>query len=271
MSLTAPVALSLMFAVPALGYVVYMLTYMGVWVVFHRLDPTSIRALFPRTIDDSHPSEPPTDAADFWVRVGGVALANAGLFAAVFAAPHVLMASRLWKQFVKVVLRDDKFTRLIYNVTSAAALHVILEQWTPLRFVVWDLTGSPSLCAAMHMLAAAGVALQLFNGGNIDMLEFMGVRQLLPPVKPKPARPMHLSTTGLYGFVRHPLMTGFFLLVWATPHMTLGHLLFAAEATAFIVGAVVYHEEPLLEADFPPGVYAEYCREVPCRFVPFVF
>ncbi|KAJ9463029.1 hypothetical protein DIPPA_25647 [Diplonema papillatum] len=80
--LTAPVALRLLFAVPALGYIVYMLTYMGVWVVFHRLDPTSIRALFPRTIDDSYPSEPPAAEADFWVR-GRHALANAGLFAAV--------------------------------------------------------------------------------------------------------------------------------------------------------------------------------------------
>lgn len=54
-----------------------------------------------------------------------------------------------------------------------------------------------------------------------------------------------LRTPGLHRIVRHPLMFGFLLAFWATPHMTVGHLLLAAGMTAYITIGVHFEERAL--------------------------
>jgi protein-S-isoprenylcysteine O-methyltransferase Ste14 len=68
-----------------------------------------------------------------------------------------------------------------------------------------------------------------------------------------------------YKHVRHPLYLGWALAFWATPTMTLGHLLFAGVLTLYMAGAAVIEERDLV-AHFGQQ-YREYRRKVP-MFVP---
>jgi len=57
------------------------------------------------------------------------------------------------------------------------------------------------------------------------------LRQVFDRLRGAAARANPFKTPLLYRIVRHPLMLGFMLAFWATPHMSAGHLLFAVVLT----------------------------------------
>jgi len=63
-------------------------------------------------------------------------------------------------------------------------------------------------------------------------------------------------------------MLGFIIAFWATPLMTLGHLIFSITTTLYIFIAVKFLEEKDLRK-FHGNEYAEYQKKVPMIF-PFI-
>jgi methanethiol S-methyltransferase len=84
-------------------------------------------------------------------------------------------------------------------------------------------------------------------------------------------QPRHtpLETTGVYGFVRHPVYLSWALFVFGAPHMTATRFMFAAISTIYIAVAIPFEERGLVEV-FGED-YRTYQRKVRWRMVPGIY
>jgi protein-S-isoprenylcysteine O-methyltransferase Ste14 len=64
-------------------------------------------------------------------------------------------------------------------------------------------------------------------------------------LKGTPYTPPVFKVTTLYKIVRHPLLLGFMIAFWSTPHMTAGHFLFALITTLYMLIAIQLEERDL--------------------------
>jgi protein-S-isoprenylcysteine O-methyltransferase Ste14 len=100
----------------------------------------------------------------------------------------------------------------------------------------------------------------------ISHFDLFGTRQVWLHLHRQNYAALPFRTPSLYKAVRHPLYIGWMIAFWATPTMTVSHLLFAAILTGYMVLAAAAFEEPDLIAHFGDQ-YESYRRRVP-MFVP---
>jgi len=177
----------------------------------------------------------------------------------LFALQHSVMArpafKRWWTQYV-----PEPAERSTYVLFTNLALIALFWQWRPLGGVIWDFEAVP-LRVGMWTLCAAGWALVLGSTFLINHFDLFGLRQVVLFFRGEPYRPLPFKTPGPYRLVRHPLYVGWLLAFWATPTMSVAHLVFALGTTAYILVAIRFEERDLVR--FHGAKYAEYRRRVP--------
>ena len=169
------------------------------------------------------------------------------LLMSAFAIQHSVMArpafKRWWTQIV-----PKQIERSTYVLLASLLLLLLYWQWRPLTDVVWDTNGT-ALGTALLGLFGLGWLIVLLSTFMINHFDLFGLRQVVLYFQRKPYSQVSFVTRGLYKVIRHPIMLGFIIAFWATPTMTVGHVLFAAVTTTYILVAIQFEEHDLMAAD----------------------
>ncbi len=175
--------------------------------------------------------------------LGSAIAVNCALLA-VFAIQHSVMArpwfKERWTQFVPWSIE-----RSTYVLLSSLALILLFWQWRPIGIEIWTVE-NPVGQALLWGAFVLGWATVLVSTFLINHFDLFGLRQVTLPLLGKPYTQVAFRTPWLYRHVRHPLYVGWLLAFWATPHMTLAHLLFAVATTAYILLAIQFEERDLI-------------------------
>lgn len=189
----------------------------------------------------------------------GSAIAVNVLLLGVFAVQHSVMARRGFKERWTAIV-PWAIERSTYVLAASLALILLFSQWRPIGIEIWTVE-DPAARAALWTVFGAGWGLVLLATFLINHFDLFGLRQVWLPLIGRHYTPVSLQTPRLYRHVRHPLYLGFLLAFWATPHMTLAHLLFAIATTGYILIAIQLEERDLI-AEHGEG-YVAYRRKVP--------
>jgi protein-S-isoprenylcysteine O-methyltransferase Ste14 len=181
----------------------------------------------------------------------------------LFAVQHSVMA-RPWFKRWWTRLVAPSVERSTYVLVASLVVALMVWQWRPLPDLVWsvDAPWARGLLWVLYLTGWAVLVLSTFLIGHFDLF---GVRQALARFRRRPYAEPGFREPLFYRVVRHPLMVGFLILFWATPDMSVGHLLFAGAASGYILIAVRFEEHDLRRELGEP--YERYAARVP-RFVP---
>ncbi|MEL6824400.1 MAG: methanethiol S-methyltransferase [Calditrichota bacterium] len=187
---------------------------------------------------------------------------NLGLLA-LFGLQHSVMAR---KPFKKALTRfiPPVMERSTYVYATIAVLALLFWQWRPMPLVIWNLEGTAGIYS-MYAIFGLGWGILVLSTFLINHFNLFGIEQGVMHLLGKEVKEAPFVMPFLYKLVRHPMMTGILLAQWATPYMTIGHLLFATGMSIYVLIGVHYEEKDLAR-DFGDD-YREYQQNVP-KLIP---
>ena len=187
-----------------------------------------------------------------------------------FAFHHSLFAREPVRRWVRAHLPPD-LERSLYVWIASLAFMAVCGMWRPVPGMAWDVSG-PSLWV-LWAVQAGGVWLTLRSAAILDIRVLAGITPVVnaapqtvanstPDVSP-------FRTTGPYGWVRHPIYSAWFLVVFSISPMTATRLSFAALSCVYLLVAIPFEERTMRATS--GGWYERYMDQVRWRLVPGVY
>jgi protein-S-isoprenylcysteine O-methyltransferase Ste14 len=188
------------------------------------------------------------------------------LLFSVFALHHSVFARTPLKAWMRAVA-PPALERSIYTWLASVLFIIVCRAWQPVPGQLYALEAPWRWVA--EGVQIAGFVLTVLGSRALDVLDLAGIRTVIRARTGTPPAHAPLSTTGVFGIVRHPLYFGWTLLVLAAPDMTATRAVFALVSTAYIAMAISWEERGLVEtfgAD-----YERYRCGVRWRMIPFLY
>ena len=162
----------------------------------------------------------------------------------LFAIQHSVMARQGFKRWWTRIV-PPSVERSTYVLFTSLILLILYWQWQPIPVPVWTVH-NPTAAAVLDGIFWLGWVVLVASTFMLDHFELFGLSQVFARLFGKQRSEDRFRTPLLYRHVRHPIYLGVLLAVWATPVMTIGHLLFAAVITGYILIGVQLEERDLI-------------------------
>jgi protein-S-isoprenylcysteine O-methyltransferase Ste14 len=167
------------------------------------------------------------------------------LLTSLFAVQHSMMArpqfKQWWTQYV-----PKPVERSTYVLLASLCLLLLFWQWRPMPAIVWQVN-DPDVAVTVATVSLGGWIIVLTSTFMINHFELFGLHQVTNHLADREMPAMRFRTPLFYELVRHPIYLGFIIAFWAAPVKSVGHLLFAAVTTAYILVGVFLEERELIE------------------------
>ena len=186
---------------------------------------------------------------------------NVALFT-LFALHHSVFARERVRRWVARTV-PASLERSFYVWIASLIFLAVCALWRPVPGLAWQAEGM--LLWALRLLQATGIWLTLRSAALLDIRELAGLRQMV--AGGGQASGPEFKTTGPYGWVRHPIYSGWFLMVFAASPMTMTRLVFAVVSCAYLLIAIPFEERSMRAS----AVYERYMQQVRWRLLPGVY
>lgn len=177
----------------------------------------------------------------------------------VFAVQHSLMARRPFKDRLAEVIPAG-VERSTYVLMSGVVCFMICFLWQPMNGMIWNIE-IPAVRIALFTLQIAGWLFAVSASFMINHFELFGLQQAHAYANGREVTIPAFTTRFGYRLVRHPIQLGIFIGMWATPTMSLAHLVLALGMTAYIRFGLMLEERDLTETYGQE--YLDYKQRVP--------
>jgi protein-S-isoprenylcysteine O-methyltransferase Ste14 len=131
---------------------------------------------------------------------------------------------------------------LIAGLTSIA----LVGYWQTIPGQVWVVT-SPAAVAFLWGLFVFGWVFCLAATFAINHFDLFGLRQVYLHYKQLPEPPINFVKRAMYAYIRHPIQTGVFIGIWATPTMSMTQIVLSIGFTVYIFVGLWFEERDLVK------------------------
>jgi protein-S-isoprenylcysteine O-methyltransferase Ste14 len=184
----------------------------------------------------------------------------------LFGVPHSVMARKSFKAWITRIL-PEPIERSTYVLQAGLLLSFLVWQWEPLGGSVWIIDAGSPLFYGMYFLFFFGWTVLFVSTFLINHFDVFGLRQTYLQLMNRPYTPLKFKVTAFYKYVRHPLYFGGIVGLWATPVMTVTHLVFAILLSGYFIIGALFEEKDLI-GQFGEQ-YQAYKKSTP-MLVPFL-